>query len=722
MLKYFILPAFIFGPGFSTILNGTAAEPGYLGVATYNLILAEGSIGLARDLHESGFADVSRGNSEFLMLSALIVGAGMLGGVIYTTSNRIAGRRSMRLMSSFPGGVCVCTHGGKILFYRSEIGECWKADSAGLFRLLAPLDGTFADIKGVFKSGEERSIENNAGILRIIPLERGLFGIKTVACFWRRNENIGTNEISKKYAGITERFEEYVKSIRRVLDYLPMHIFTKDADDEFKYVFVNSGMRSFVPKEVGEIAGKTDFEIFSDCTAKELRKSDEMRIIGEEYGVNGVFEIADCNGKLHYMKSMNCGIIRGNNGHRLIVGARIDITDIVNAKKELSYHKESWKNSLKNVSDGIIVVDDMGRIMDMNSAAESFCGMPFEEAVGKVHTDCLNVVNNVDGNSVPSPVWNSLRDGKDISLNRNIDIILPNGERRHISDASSPIRDTEGNIVGAVLSIKDITKECREREMAIRNVRLLDTVSETLNAAYFFYDLKSGETDALEAFYRIWPKGGDGCAIPYSEFVHRDDLAMFENKFQKLIDGVSDMEEFVFRSGIEGENRYYNLSLRSNISPSYESKIAGIIQDITHDKENELELKDYAGLLNAVMDKIPIIVFTKKPHVNFSFDFINRHFEEFVGCPGYDIVGKTDFDLFDDSRAEKTRRIDAIVLNSDKPLEFSEERRDHEGKRHKLHTTKTKFNAANGETLLLGMSLDITELKKRLGENEWKEN
>ena len=50
-------------------------------------------------------------------------------------------------------------------------------------------NSTFADIKGVFKSGEERSIENNAGILRIIPLERGLFGIKTVACFWRRNEN-----------------------------------------------------------------------------------------------------------------------------------------------------------------------------------------------------------------------------------------------------------------------------------------------------------------------------------------------------------------------------------------------------------------------------------------------------------------------------------------------------------------------------------------------------
>jgi len=75
-----------------------------------------------------------------------------------------------------------------------------------------------------------------------------------------------------------------------------------------------------------------------------------------------------------------------------------------------------------------------------------------------------------------------------------------------------------------------------------------------------------------------------------------------------------------------------------------------VMLDITDKKETENELKKQAGLISSLLDSIPDIIFFKD--IKGTYLGCNPQFSEFVGKPREEIIGRTDYDLFEKDVAD----------------------------------------------------------------------
>ncbi|MDO4806975.1 MAG: diguanylate cyclase [Coriobacteriales bacterium] len=75
-----------------------------------------------------------------------------------------------------------------------------------------------------------------------------------------------------------------------------------------------------------------------------------------------------------------------------------------------------------------------------------------------------------------------------------------------------------------------------------------------------------------------------------------------------------------------------------------------------------------------------------------------------------EVVGLTDFDIFDQATAQHFASDDQRAMLTDKPLVIFEDVLDAVGNPRHLRTTKMKFNDTKGRQCVLGMSEDVTDL------------
>lgn len=155
--------------------------------------------------------------------------------------------------------------------------------------------------------------------------------------------------------------------------------------------------------------------------------------------------------------------------------------------------------------------------------------------------------------------------------------------------------------------------------------------------------------------------------------------------------------------------------LSLNVSQAVEYKVKKI-----NTKRTEFLLHQESIFLDNLLNSIPDLVFYKD--LQGIYTGANTSFSEFCGQSDEELIGKTDYDLFDHKTAEFFREQDQIMLNS-KTKRTNEEWIEYpDGKKILVETLKTPALDQNNEIFgLLGISRDIT-LRKRaeilLKENE----
>lgn len=113
------------------------------------------------------------------------------------------------------------------------------------------------------------------------------------------------------------------------------------------------------------------------------------------------------------------------------------------------------------------------------------------------------------------------------------------------------------------------------------------------------------------------------------------------------------------------------------------------------------------GMLRALLDSIPDLIFFKDRASIYLG--CNRAFEQLVGRSERDLVGGSDFDLFEFTIAEQFRKDDAAVLTGDSAQCVEEWVEYPDGSRTLLQSVKTPYRDGNGHILgLVGISRDIT--------------
>lgn len=162
-----------------------------------------------------------------------------------------------------------------------------------------------------------------------------------------------------------------------------------------------------------------------------------------------------------------------------------------------------FRHVLEELYDGVYVVDTSRKILFWNKGAERITGYASEKVLGKSCAD--NILMHVDNRGkklclAGCPLHETLKDG----LDREASVFLHHcdGYRVPVLIRISPLRDTEGRIIGAVEVFSDNTKLDR----SMRTIRKLekeafrDPLTSVMNRRYghTFISLKLHEMRSLE--------------------------------------------------------------------------------------------------------------------------------------------------------------------------------------------------------------------------------
>ncbi len=136
-----------------------------------------------------------------------------------------------------------------------------------------------------------------------------------------------------------------------------------------------------------------------------------------------------------------------------------------------------------------------------------------------------------------------------------------------------------------------------------------------------------------------------------------------------------------------------------------------VIHDITELKKAQEEINRQAGVITSLLDSIPDLIFIKD--IDGVYLGCNPPFAEFVGLSTEQIVGKTDYDLFDKEIADFFRKYDTSMLEVKKPQQNEEWITYPDGRRKLIDTLKTPYWGPDGVLSgIIGISRDITDRKQ----------
>ncbi|ADU67260.1 PAS sensor protein [Desulfurispirillum indicum S5] len=136
--------------------------------------------------------------------------------------------------------------------------------------------------------------------------------------------------------------------------------------------------------------------------------------------------------------------------------------------------------------------------------------------------------------------------------------------------------------------------------------------------------------------------------------------------------------------------------------------IVGVLTDVTERNRAQQEITTQKALLESLLDSIPDIIFIKDG--DGSYLGCNRAFEQLVGAKRAEVVGKTDYDLFEQELAAEFHRQDRVMLEHGQARRHDDWVTYPDGRRAMMDTLKTPYCDEHGQMIgLIGVARDITE-------------
>jgi len=215
------------------------------------------------------------------------------------------------------------------------------------------------------------------------------------------------------------------------------------------------------------------------------------------------------------------------------------------------------------------------------------------------------------------------------------------------------------------------------------------------------------ETMTGYTFQEYIDKGG------WTAHVHPDDLEKDAQDMEKLRQNKDVINSEIRTFAKNGEIRWERIFAHPVWSKE-ENRLIGIVgavQDVTLQKKAEELLMETLLRQNAILDNIPDMVWLKD--LDSRYIAVNEQFAMTCGKEIKDIVGKTDHEIWEKNYADKYRKDDLEVIQSNKRRQVEELQSDYSGREYWVEAIKTPIHNSLGEVIgTIGIAREITERKK----------
>jgi PAS domain S-box-containing protein len=275
--------------------------------------------------------------------------------------------------------------------------------------------------------------------------------------------------------------------------------------------------------------------------------------------------------------------------------------------EELLQQREWFEVTLASIGDAVITTDVEGCVTFLNPVAETMTGWTSAEARGKPLTAVFNIVNEDTRQPAENPIEKVLLSGRVVGLANHTALIARDGTELSIEDSAAPIRDTAGNIAGAVMVFHDVTRR-RQAERALR------ASEERLRAMFSQAAVGIAVTNLDGTFYEANERF---CTLlgysmeelqkrTFLQLTHAEDVAATERQVRRLLDGViqnySIEKRYVHKSG---ESLWCSITVTLlRHDDGAPSQFIGIVEDITQRREAEATRSRLAAVVQSSDDAI----------------------------------------------------------------------------------------------------------------------
>lgn len=162
----------------------------------------------------------------------------------------------------------------------------------------------------------------------------------------------------------------------------------------------------------------------------------------------------------------------------------LDKQEAMNQQLNLAYitvqdSERKLEVTLNSIADAVIATDCNASVTLMNHVAEQLTASTLKMAEGNSICEFFHLVNKETREPVLNPVLETLLHGVARGTSDNI-LILPNGTEYNIAHSCAPIRDRDGQVIGAVLVFRNITAENAAQQALLDSTERVNTILDTV--------------------------------------------------------------------------------------------------------------------------------------------------------------------------------------------------------------------------------------------------
>jgi len=393
--------------------------------------------------------------------------------------------------------------------------------------------------------------------------------------------------------------------------------------------------------------------------------------------------------------------------------AKVEVLDIMNSEQRLA-------DIIDFLPDATVVIDKDGLVIAWNRAIEVLTGVEAEEILGKGDYEyalpfygcrrpmLIDLVTK-PADEVERAYGAFQREGESIFAEIYIPSFKPGGI--YLWGKASPLYDTEGNLVGSIESMRDVTKH-KKAEIALHeNLRFLQHLIDTIPNPIFYKDrncIYQGCNLAFEEYLGLSKREIIGKSV-YD--VAPQDLADKYNEMDLALlnaPGVQVYESAVMYSdGIKHDVIFYKATYTN--ADGIVSGLVGVMLDITSRKQAEEALREREGKYRLLVEGQTDLVV--KVDTEGRFLFVSPTYCEMFGKTEEDLLGSKFMPLVFEEDRERTAKEMEKLYRTPYTCYIEQRAMTKDGWRWLAWADKSVLDDQGNVIAIIGVGRDITERK-----------
>jgi PAS domain S-box-containing protein len=297
-----------------------------------------------------------------------------------------------------------------------------------------------------------------------------------------------------------------------------------------------------------------------------------------------------------------------------------EIVERKRAEETLRESQQLLRLVLATLPVGVSVTDRKGDIVLANAASKRIWGGDPIVSSSSRWTECKGGYWHDSGRKVDPAEWASVRalSEGETALDELIDIETFDGKSKTMRNSAAPIRNADGQIVGAVIVNEDVTERVRAEDAVRKNEKQLRDVIDTI-PVIAFTDMPDGSNEFTNRSWQDYTglSVKDAAGWGWESTVHPEDVARFHEEWCAAVSAVTPFDNAARYRGADGQYRWFLVRAlplrdeRGNLLRWY-----GVLMDIEDRVRAEQALRESAARLQHLSRRLLTVQEQERRHLS----------------------------------------------------------------------------------------------------------